>query len=181
MTIIKIIDAFTFYGLDVLCLAALTCLLVQIFKRTLLKKVNKKIVTFLPFATGTLLYAVYAAVRNLSVLYVLNEYVSVLEHGLSVGAAATLLYVLYEQFVREKKTVSASAGIISTLIEGYVPSEHVEKAAVRISEAIEKDVTGNGAGKACEILGEYADGEIKENDLKLLSRLIIETLAHINL
>ena len=136
-------------------------------------------VTFLPFIFGTLFYAVYAAVRNLSLLYLLDEYVSVLEHGISVGAIATLYYVLYEQFVREKNSLSETERVISTLIEGYVPADSVDVAARAIAEAIERDVTGNGATRAQEILAEYSNGEIGERDIQLLAQLIIETLAHL--
>lgn len=181
MTIIEIIDAFTFYGMDVLLLAFLTAVIVQVLKLTLLKKLNRRLLTFLPFALGTLFYAAYAALRNLSLIYLVTEYVSVLEHGISVGAAATLLYVLYEQFVREKsKGLSRTEGIISTLIEGYVPTDSVEKVAKMIFEAIQKDVTGNGAKKAAEILAQNSEENITERDIQLLSKLIIETLAHVN-
>ena len=161
-------------------LAALTAITVQICKATFLKKLRRKLLTFLPFVLGTVFYAAYAAVKNLSVIYLLEEYVTVLEHGISVGAVATLLYVLYEQFVRDKKTVSASQGIISALIEGYVPTDRVEEVAKLIANAIEKDVTGNGATRAAEILTDNAEGEITEQDIRLLSRLIIEALAKVN-
>ena len=87
-----------------------------------------------------------------------------LEHGVSVGAVATLYYVLYEQFIREKNNLSASENVIATLIAGYVPADDVERAAKAIAEAIERDVAGG-------------NGEI---DIRLLSKLIIETLAHLN-
>ena len=95
MTIIGIIDTFTFYGADVILLAALTAVTVQICKATFLKRVKRKLLTFLPFIFGTVFYAAYAATKNLSLYYLLEEYVYVLEHGISVGAVATLLYVLY--------------------------------------------------------------------------------------
>lgn len=179
MTFIEIIDTFTFYGVDVLLIALLTAVLTQIIKITLFKNAQKKLLTFLPFVIGTLLYAVYAILRHLSFFYLFEEYTCVLEHGLSVGAMATLYYVLYEQFVREKDNLSQAEGVIATLIDGYVPKENVQKAAKAVAEAIERDVTGNGALKAKEILTEYSDGEISQNDIILLSRLIIETLAHI--
>lgn len=179
MTIIKIIDTFTFYGIDVLLLAALTALTVQICKVTFLKKIQKKLLTFLPFAIGTLFYAIYAALKNMSFYYVLEEYVAILEHGISVGAIATLLYVLYEQFVRQSNGLSTAERVISTLIEGYVPSEEVRKVSALIAEAIEKDVTGCGAGKAAEILKAHIEGEVNDRDIRLLSGLIIETLARI--
>lgn len=179
LTFFEIIDTFTFYGVDVLLLALATAALTQGLKITLFKNAQKKLVTFLPFIIGTLLYAVYAAIRHLSFFYLFEEYTCVLEHGLSVGAMATLYYVLYEQFVRQKDSLSQAEGVIATLIEGYVPKENVEKAAKAVAEAIERDVTGNGAARAKEILAEYSDGEISQNDIALLSRLIIETLAHI--
>lgn len=181
MTFIEIIDAFTFYGLDVLLLALATALTVQLCKVTFLKKSNKKLFTFLPFTLGTLFYAVYAAVKNLSLAYLVTEYVSVMEHGISVGAAATLLYILYEQFVREKKQgLSTAEGVIYTLIEGYVPVKRVEAVAKLIAEAIERDVTGNGAEKTAKILTENAEEGATEQDIQLLAKLIIESLAHLN-
>lgn len=159
-------------------LALLTAIVTQIIKKLLFKRA-KKLATFLPFMLGTLFYAVYACVRNLSVYYVLHEYVSVLEHGISVGAIATLYYVLYEQFVRERKGLSETEKVISALIEGYVPTDSIEKAAKAVAEAIGRDVTGNGALRAQEILAEYSNGEITERDIQLLSKLIIETLAHL--
>lgn len=178
MTFVEIIDAFTFYGADVLLLALVTVGIVQLVKITLFKKAQKKLLTFLPFIIGTVLYAVYAAIRHLSFIYLIEEYASVLEHGVSVGAAATLYYVLYEQFIREKKGLSEVEKVIATLIEQYIPKENVEKAAKAVAEAIERDVTGNGALRAKEILTEYSGGEISESDIQLLSRLIIEMLAH---
>ena len=180
MTIIQIIDTFTFYGLDIIALAAATCVAVQIIKLTLFKTISKKVVTFLPLLLGTIFYAVYSGVCHLSAKWVLENYVGVLEHGLSVGALSTLIYVWYEQFVREKEYVSATQGIIATLIEGYVPSEQVECIAKAICGALERDVTGNGANRIAEILSENKSENLSEADIKLLAKLIIETIAHVN-
>lgn len=179
MTIIEIIDAFTFYGMDVILLAAATALLVQVCKRTFLKRMQKKLFTFLPFGVGTLLYAVYAALRHWDFFYLFENYTDLLEHGISVGAIATLVYVLYEQFVRENGNLTATEGIVRTLIEGYVPTESEEQTAKQIVQAIEKDVTGNGAKRAAELLTENAGEGVTERDIELLAKLIIETLAHL--
>lgn len=181
MTVFEIIDAFAFYGLDVILLAAATSILVQILKLTLLKNCQKKIITFLPFLIGALLYTGYSALVNLSIRYVLDNYVSMLEHGFSVGALSTLVYVWYEQFVRNKDKVSASAGVISTLIAEYVPSDELTEIAAEIAHAIEKDVTGDGAKRTAEILSAHSLENVTEKDIKVLSRLIIETLAHISM
>jgi hypothetical protein len=180
LTIIEIIDTFTFYGVDVIALAAATCLMVQLLKLTIFKNCKKKVLTFLPFVIGTILYAAYATVCAFNFFYVFKNYSEVLEHGFAVGALSTVIYVWYEQFIREKKTTSTSASIIATLIEGYVPSDEIESIAESIANAIEKDVTGNGAKKAAEILTENKGEEITEKDIALLSKLIIETLAHIS-
>lgn len=180
MTVIEIIDAFTFYGLDVIALAAATGVLVQILKKTVLKKLQKKAMTFLPFLIGGIFYAGYAALINLSFKYVLDNYVAVLEHGFSVGALSTLIYVWYEQFLRGKQNESATASVIATLIEGYVPSEEISEIAEKILLAIERDVVGDGAKKTGDILTENRLEDVTESDIKTLSRLIIETLAHLN-
>jgi len=180
MSIFQIIDAFTFYGLDVILLSALTSVTVQLLKKTVFKRCNNKIYTFLPFTFGVIYYAVYAGLRQMSFVYLIDNYVSILEHGFSVGALSTLLYVCYEQFLQTKKTEKATEGVIATLIAGYVPSDGCERVAKLIAEAIEKDVTGSGAKKTAEILAANQAEGVTENDVKLLAKLIIETLAHIN-
>ncbi len=180
MSIFQIIDAFAFYGFDVILLAALTSITVQILKKTVLKRCNKKVFTFLPFIFGTLFYAAYTAVRHLSLEFLVENYITVLEYGFSVGTLATLTYVCYEQFLQNKSTVSATEGVIATLIAGYVPNDSVENVAKLIAEAIGKDVLGDGAKKTAEILTENQSEGVSQNDVKLLAKLIIETLAHIN-
>ena len=180
MNIIQIIDAFTFYGLDVILLATTNCALVQILKVTIFKKCQKKVVTFLPFFVGGALYAAYSALINLNFSYVVENYLSVLEHGFSVGALSTVVYVWYEQFVREKKSAGATAGVIKTLIDGYVPDDAAEKVAEEIARAIECDVLGDGAKKTADILAANSLEEVDEKDIALLSKLVIETLAHIS-
>lgn len=127
-----------------------------------------------------MLYAAYAALWHFSFKYVLDDYTNVLEHGFAVGALSTVVYVLYEQFIREEKQTSPHAGIIATLIEGYVPGDGVELIAEEIARAIEKDVTGEGAKKTAEILAANSLDGVTEKDVKLLAKLIIETLAHVN-
>lgn len=180
LTIIEIIDTFTFYGLDIIALAAATCLLVQLIKVLIFKKRQKKVLTFLPFFVGSLLYAGYSALVHLSFKYLADNYVLILEHGFSVGALSTVIYIWYEQFVRGKKTTSATQGVIQTLIDGYVPSDETEKIAAEIASALELDVTGDGAKKTAEILEAHRPDEVTERDIKLLSKLIIQTLAHMS-
>ncbi len=145
-----------------------------------MKNRKKKVVTFLPFLIGGVLYASYTALWHLSFKYVLDNYVGVMEHGFAVGALSTVVYVLYEQFVRDEKQTNPHEAVIATLIEGYVPSDGVESVAAEIASAIEKDVTGEGAKKTAEILAANSSEDVTEKDVKLLAKLIIETLAHLN-
>lgn len=180
MSFFKIIDAFTFYGIDIAALSALTCIIVQILKKTVMKSFKKKVITFLPFVIGCVLFAGYVCACNLNFSYLLDNYVDVLERGFTIGSLSTVVYVWYEQFIREKDGVSATEGVIATLVEGYVPSDAAEKVAKQIAEAIQKDVLGDGARKTAEILAENSGEGVTEKDVALLSKLIIETLAHLN-
>lgn len=180
MSYFEIMDTFNLYGFDIAALSAITCVIVQVLKLTALKSCNKKIVTFLPFVIGVLLYAIYASISELSAVYVFENVAEVLERGFAIGALSTVVYVGYEQFVREKTYASGTESVIATLIEGYVPAEAVEEAAKEIALAIEKDVEGEGAKRAAEILTQRADGAVSEQDIALLAKLIIQTLAHLN-
>lgn len=178
MSFIKLCDTFAFYGLDIALSAVLCCIIVQILKKTLFKRAQKKVLTLLPFLIGTVIYAVYGAATRMSFEY-LTHFSELAEHGLAVGSLSTVMYVYYEQFVRNNSKNPVSEEVICALIEGYVPSDKVAEAAHEIADALLKDVTGGGADKALAILEGVCGEEVNENDLKLLSRLIIETLAQI--
>lgn len=180
MDFFSAIDTLTLYGVDIAAISVLTCTVVQILKRTLLKNCRKKILTFLPFVLGTVFYAVFAAVSNLSLSFLIDELPYICERGFTIGSLSTVMYVWYEQFVREDGRTSETEGVISTLIEGYVPTDEVEKTAKSIAEAISRDVTGDGAKRTAEILNASRNGDVTERDVALLSKLIIESLAHIN-
>lgn len=180
MSFFEILDTFNLYGFDITALAAVTCIIVQVLKLTALKKCKKKVITFLPFVIGVILYAVYVSICKMSAVYVFENIAEVLECGFAIGSLSTVLYVGYEQLIREKTYSSGMEGVISTLIEGYVPSDAVESVAKQIANAIEKDVEGNGAKKAAEILVQSADGNVSEKDIALLAKLIIDTLATLN-
>ncbi len=180
MDVFEVIDTLTLYGADIAALSALTCVIVQALKRTLLKKCQKKVLTFVPFVAGTILYALFAALSNMDVSFVFENLPLIWERGFEIGALSTLVYVCYEQFIRREQQTGAAEGVIRTLIEGYVPAESVAAAAKSVAEAIERDVTGDGAKKAAEILNAAKAEGVGERDINLLARLIIETLARLN-
>ena len=56
----------------------------------------------------------------------------------------------------------------------------MEKTAAEIVNAIERDVTGDGAKKTADILAAIRADDVTDGDVKTLARLIIETLAHMH-
>lgn len=174
------VSVFSFYGIDMMMLALGTTILVQILKLTILRRVQKKILTFLPFVLGTILYGVYVGLVNHSVAYPLDHYVDVVERGFSIGTTATLAYVIYEQFVRGGSNLTATQAIVVNLLDGYVPKQQARKVAELIIKAVEKDVTGNGVQKTVEIITTHADEGITPQDVALLAKFIIETLARLS-
>ena len=176
MDFLTIIDNLTNYGVDIATISAITCVIVQILKRTLLKNCPKKVISFLPFAIGTILYAVFAAVAHLDIGYLLTDLPYVCERGFTIGALSTVLYVLYEQLIREREQTGVTEGVIAALIEGYVTQEGAADAAKRIAEALKDDLNGDGAKLAADILKEYAAEDTDQIEIEAVSKVIVDTL-----
>ena len=141
MSAIQYLSTFRLYGWDVLLLAGGVSLLTALLKKTVLKNASKKLYVVLPFALGIVLYAVYRALVTLSAAPFTAELAATLEGGFACGCAATLYYVVYEQFFRKKADGQAAdtgaaddggtqdadtdgaASPVAPLLEGYVPEE----------------------------------------------------------
>ena len=139
MSAIQYLSTFRLYGWDVLLLAGGVSLLTALLKKTVLKNASKKLYVILPFALGIVLYAVYRALVTLSAAPFTAELAATLEGGFACGCAATLYYVVYEQFFRKKadgqaadtgaaddggtQDAGGAASPVAPLLEGYVPEE----------------------------------------------------------
>lgn len=178
MSIFEMIAKFSFYGMDVMLMASLTCLTIQLLKVTVLRRVQRKIFTFLPFLLGTAMYAGYGVLVHRDFAWVMENYVTVCEHGFAIGTAATMLYVMYEQFIRQKTELTATEQMVATLLDGYVAESKVNEAAKKISAAIAHDEMGNGAEMVIEVLSSYVKNA-GDGELKLLAKLIIDTIANV--
>lgn len=146
MSAIQYLSAFRLYGWDVLLLAGAVSLLTALLKKTVLQNAPKKVYVFLPFALGILLYAVWRALVTLSAEPFTTGLAATLEGGFGCGCAATLYYVIYEQFIRKKKT-DAESGTSAEDDEGE-SGESGESGAA----ADDRDTSDTGA----------ADGKQKE-------------------
>ena len=109
MSAIQYLSTFRLYGWDVLLLAGAVTLLTALLKKTVLKNASRKLYVFLPFAIGILLYAAYRGLVTLSPLPFTTDLAATIEGGFGCGCAATLYYVIYEQFFRKRETNEQSS------------------------------------------------------------------------
>ena len=175
MTAITYLNAFRTYGADVLLIALGVTLLTSLFKKTLLKRCSKKLFVFLPFLLGTVIFTAYRMLAVMSVTPITQEIFKTLEGGFASGCAATLYYVIYEQFIRRGKTVTP----LSPLLEGYVLKEHMAEAEQLLLEG-GKDKTGKALCRFVrETLAPFVDAELSESELAALSALVTEYLSAI--
>lgn len=149
MSAIQYLSAFRLYGWDVLLLAGAVSLLTALLKKTVLQNAPKKVYVFLPFALGILLYAVWRALVTLSAEPFTTGLATTLEGGFGCGCAATLYYVIYEQFIRKKKT-DAESGTSAEDGEGESGEGDESGTAADVPDAADASDTG------------AADGEQKE-------------------
>ena len=194
MSAIQYLSTFRLYGWDVLLLAGGVSLLTALLKKTVLKNASKKLYVILPFALGIVLYAVYRALVTLSAAPFTAELAATLEGGFACGCAATLYYVVYEQFFRKKAdgqaadtgaaddggTQDADAGgaasPVAPLLEGYVPEETRAEVAQALYEG--------ARGKTGDVLRTFvretlfsAAPDATEAELIALTELIAAYLA----
>ena len=170
MSAIQYLSTFRLYGWDVLLLAGGVTLLTSLLKKTVLKNAPKKLFVFLPFALGIGLYAIYRALVTLSAEPFTTGLAATVEGGFACGCAATLYYVVYEQFFRKRPTADTGAADgagesetpdtgaaddadtdmgeaippVAPLLEGFVPEE--------TRHAVARSLTEGARGKTGDAL-----------------------------
>lgn len=165
MTFIEIVDLFALYGVDVVVLAIITTAAVQILKTTVLKKADSKLYTALPFIIGIVLYFAYFLLTRPDFGYTVKNMAYIIEQGLTVGGAATAVYVIYEQFVRGRNVDKGS--VVRGLLEGFTDGDALDIAAEEIlkgeksSAEILKDACPEADEKAVALLAKLLDAALK--------------------
>ena len=170
MSAIQYLSTFRLYGWDVLLLAGGVTLLTSLLKKTVLKNAPKKLFVFAPFALGIVLYAIYRALVTLSAEPFTTGLAATVEGGFACGCAATLYYVVYEQFFRKRPTADTGAADgagesetpdtgaaddadtdmgeaippVAPLLEGFVPEE--------TRHAVARSLTEGARGKTGDAL-----------------------------
>lgn len=157
MTILQYLSAFRLFGGDVLVLGLAVTIAVSVLKKTALKNAPKKLFVFLPFALGTIVFAAFRCLAELSAAPLTSDLAATFEGGFACGCAATLYYVVYEQFLRVKQSAAGNAEnaaaentgsaenaptdgarsaeeTVRTLLKTFVSAETAEEAARALSD-----------------------------------------------
>ena len=180
MTFIEIIDLFTFYGVDVVVLGIVTCALTQILKTTILKNAPNKVYAFLPVIIGTALYAAYAALAHFSFDYALENAAYLLDKGFAVGACATVIYVICEQFAKGKTPTRPTAqNVVAAIIKGSVDSEKIDTVAKDIADGFDATDKEAATKRIENALCEAVQGDADAQELSALAYILANTLAQI--
>lgn len=162
MTILQYLSAFRLFGGDVLVLGLAVTIAVSVLKKTALKNAPKKLFVFLPFALGTIVFAAFRCLAELSAAPLTSDLAATFEGGFACGCAATLYYVVYEQFLRVKQSAAGNAENAATS----------ENAAAENTGSAENAPT-NGARSAEEtvrtLLKTFVSAETAEEAAKALS------------
>lgn len=187
MTLLQYLNAFRVYSADALILALGVTLVTSLLKKTVLKKCPKKVYVFLPFVLGFIFCAAFRAIVTLSVEPFTSGLTETLEGGFACGCAATLYYVVYEQFFRPASNKAEALPYpVAQLLGGLVPEESVDALAKELTEG-GKGKTGNELfGFVLDTLRGYCAqnaGTIApaEAELYLYARTISEFLTAVSL
>lgn len=172
MTIVQYLSAFRLYGADVLLIALGVSACTSLLKKTVLKNRAKKLCVFAPFVLGTVFYAVFRAIATKSAAPFAADFAETLEGGFACGCAATLYYVIYEQFFRNRGDLPP----VAELLAGIVPEEKLGEAA--------KELTAGSAQKSgeelllfvTETLARYADPPLTGTELALYTDTVAQFL-----
>lgn len=160
MTALQFFNAFRTFGADVLLLALGVTLLTSLLKKTAMKNCNRKAFVFLPFAIGIVVYAVFASLVTLSADPFTKDLSETVEKGFSCGLAATLYYVVYEQFIRSPKKEPTDP--LFALLDGIVPEESMTEAAAALTEKSTGAEKEQLPGIIRETLIPYASPDLSE-------------------
>ena len=123
------------FNADVVIIGAAVWGLHLLLRKTLLKKVSRhKLFTFLPFLIGTLLYSVYAVIMSGPLE---TNWVEALNAGITCGSLATVIEVVYEQFIRDTATTDVRIGCVKALLADY--GEISDELAEQIVQTVQID------------------------------------------
>ena len=107
------------FNVDVLVIGVAVWGLNKLLQNTLLKKVDGKYLTFVPFVLGALLYAAYAACTG-AFSQGAAAVGGVIAEGMTCGAVATVIGIICDK-VSAKEGPSVRAACVQTLVGNFAP------------------------------------------------------------
>ena len=162
MTILQYLSAFRLFGGDVLVLGLAVTIAVSVLKKTALKNAPKKLFVFLPFALGTIVFAAFRCLAELSAAPLASDLAATFEGGFACGCAATLYYVVYEQFLRVKQSAAGNA-------ENTAAAENTGSAENAAAENAPTDGARSAEETVRTLLKTFVSAETAEEAAKALS------------
>lgn len=179
MTIVHFLNAMEKYSANVLFLAFAVCLATSLLKKVISVKL-KKYLTFAPFILGCVAYGVYMFFTDKS--YDIFTQQTVLK-GLQCGAVATIYYVMFEQFIRGKKSLIGMNDAKQIAVAGMLKNIVTENYLYSVSAFVTEQISNNSADMPyCTAVcltafaGKTLPG-VTENDIAATVRLIAATLS----
>lgn len=174
MTMMQYLSTFRLYSSEVLLLALGVTLCTSLLKKTLLKNLQSKAYVFLPFGLGVLFYAVFRIIVTTSFSPLTSGLGATLEGGFACGCAATLYYVVWEQFFRSRE--SAELPPVYPLLEGYVPESKREEVAEELCTGSASIADEGLHAFVEETLGKYVAVSVPRGEFDALVKLVEEFL-----
>lgn len=181
MSIVQLVNIFEKYSLDALLLGIAVCLLTSLVKKLIPDKL-KKFLTFIPFVFGILIYAAYLYfIMGKSEIFTTQT----LAVGVRCGMAATIYYVLYEQFIRGKKKYADTSDprelVVAGQIEPIILESYLKELPRQIVAGVEKSLAD--ASYCVNYIVGAVRGKtrpaVSEDDLIAVGKLIVLTLSEL--
>ncbi len=155
------------YGIDVIVLGVLVCLLTGLIKKIIPESL-KNFIGLIPFIAGVLLYASY------SFLFFKNFLFSeIVNKGIQTGAIATLIYAFSKQIRLAGGDINKS---ISNLLTGILSSKTISEVVKVIKTNFSHNSTDDEKiERITEILKETKD--VSDDVKEVVVKLILQTLS----
>ena len=150
------------FNADVAIIGAAVWGLNLLLRKTLLKNIRqKKILTFLPFLLGILLYSAYSAAVGGSPA----DWCAMFNAGVTCGSLATVIEVAYEKFLLGDDTKNVRAACVKALLSDYgiLDDERAEQIA---------SAAGEDKDKTTALLAEICGQDMAETLYPLLCRML---------
>ena len=122
---------------DVIVIAVIICALVSLLKKVIPAS-KKKYLTFAPFVCGCILYGLYLLITNKGLVF---SYYT-LKKGVESGAASTVFYMFYEQFIKNKDAALTDIILITVkrILKPLIKEDFLEEVSAGIISDIKNYV-----------------------------------------